>query len=76
MTKKLVSAKDISRIFNISYQRVNSYTDLGLLNVVLKKSRERMYSYNAVRNKIGRISKLLDEGYPLRLICKMLNGKR
>jgi len=74
---KMISAKDIISEFNISYQTINNYTDRGFLNVVAKKDRNRMYDYNEVRERLAKITKLVNEGYALRLIHKMLNeGER
>lgn len=70
---KMISAKDIIKEFNISYQTINNYTDRGFLNVVAKKDRNRMYNYNEVRERLAKITKLVNEGYALRLIHKMLN---
>ena len=73
--RSLISAKDIVKEFNISYQIVNNYTDLGLLDVVTKKSRKRMYDYKEVKKRLNKITALLSEGYTLRLIHKKLMGK-
>jgi len=71
---KLISAKDIMKEFNISYQTINNYTDRGFLNVVAKRSRKRMYDYNEVKERLAKITEWVNEGYALRLIRKMLNG--
>jgi DNA-binding transcriptional MerR regulator len=77
MKKRLVSAKEITKGFGISYQTVNSYTDLGLLDVVSKKNHMRMYDYDEVKRRLLKISRLINEGYTLRLIRRMINeGKR
>lgn len=72
MNKKLISAKEVIKKFNISYPTLNNYTDLGLLDVVIKKSKVRMYDYNDVRNRLAKISKLSSEGYTLKLIRGLL----
>lgn len=69
---KLISAKDISRKYNITYQTVNHYTDFGLFTLVTKKGNIRFYDDKLVKNRLGRISKLANEGYSLRLIRKKL----
>jgi len=77
MKRRLISAKEIIRVFGISYQTVNSYTDLGLLDIVSKKNHLRMYDYAEVKRRLHRITRLANEGYTLRLIRKMLDeGKR
>jgi len=70
---RLVSAKEMVKEFGVSYQAVNSYTDLGLLDVVAKRSRVRMYDYAKVKKRLNGISRLINEGYTLRLIRKILN---
>lgn len=70
---KLISAKDIMKEFNISYQTINNYTDRGFLNVVAKRSRKRMYNYNEVKERLAKITEWVNEGYALRLIRRMLN---
>ena len=76
MKRKLISAKEITRGFGVSYQTVNSYTDLGLLDVVSKKSRMRMYDSEEVKRRLFKISRLMNEGYTLRLIRKMINDNK
>jgi len=74
---RLISAHDIIREFNISYQTINNYTDRGFLNVVAKRSRKRMYKYSEVKERLAKITKWINEGYTLRLMHKMLNeGER
>jgi len=74
MNKKLISAKEIISKFNISLQRVNHYTNIGLLSVVTRKGNVRMYDETEVKERIAKISELRNEGYSLRLIHKKLNG--
>jgi DNA-binding transcriptional MerR regulator len=73
---RLISAKEIVKAFGISYQSINSYTDLGLLDVVAKRSRVRMYDYAKVKKRLNDISRLINEGYTLRLIRKILNERK
>ena len=74
MTKDngLISAKQISNKFNIAYPTVNHYTNLGFFSVIKRKGNKRFYAAREVRDKLERIDQLKDEGYPLRLISKML----
>ena len=74
MDKKLISAKEIISKFNISLQRVNHYTNIGLLSVVTRKGNVRMYDETEVKERIAKISELRNEVYSLRLIRKKLNG--
>ena len=71
---KMISAKDISDKYNISYQAVNHYTDLGLLEVLLKRGNVRLYKREIVDRRIRKIMDLRKEGYSLRLIRKILIG--
>ena len=71
---KMLSAKDIMHKYNISYQTVNHYTDIGLLPVVVKKGNERFYGGGLIGKRIKRIRKLTKEGYSLRLVRKLLVG--
>ncbi|UCC95154.1 MAG: MerR family transcriptional regulator [Candidatus Omnitrophota bacterium] len=67
-----ISAKQISTIFHLSYPTVNHYTNLGFFSVSKRKGNQRLYTESEVRKQLERIYKLKDEGYPLRLIVKML----
>jgi DNA-binding transcriptional MerR regulator len=71
---KLISAKEITGKYNISYQTVNHYTDFGLLISVFKKGNVRFYDKDQVRYRLVRIIKLAQEGYSLRLIRRKLLG--
>jgi DNA-binding transcriptional MerR regulator len=71
---KLISAKEITLKYNISYQTVNHYTDFGLLPLVIKKGNIRFYDSSQVRSRLARITKLASEGYSLRLIRRKLTG--
>ena len=73
-TPKLISAKDITSKYSITYQTVNHYTDFGLLPLVIKKGNVRYYDDAIVRYRLVRIMKLAREGYSLRLIRKKLVG--
>ena len=75
MDKKLISTKEIVKKFNISLQKVNHYTTLGLLEVAARNKNTRMYDETKVGQRLEAISKLLKEGYTLRLIRCLLSGK-
>ena len=70
----LISAGDIVRKHGVTYQAVNHYTNLGLLQVVTKSGNMRMYARSKVKNRLVKISSLVNEGYSLRLIRKKLIG--
>ncbi len=70
----LISAGEIIRKYKVTYQAVNHYTNLGLLQVVTKNGNMRMYAKSKVKSRLDKISKLANEGYSLRLIRKKLIG--
>lgn len=71
---KMISAKDIMSRYNISYQTVNHYTDIGLLPVMVKEGNERFYAGALVDKRLKKIRSLTKEGYSLRLVRKLLVG--
>jgi DNA-binding transcriptional MerR regulator len=71
---KFISAKEIAKKYNLSYQRVNRYTDAGLLRIVFKKGNMRMFSRQQVDKRLKQIFSLSREGYSLMLIRKKLVG--
>lgn len=68
-----VTAKDISKKYKVAYPTINHYTDLGFLHIVKRDGNRRLYSDRQVRSRLSQISKLVNEGYPLRLIKKKLS---
>ena len=71
-SKNLISAKEMAEASRLSYAAINNYTDMGLLEVVAKQKRVRMYDRGKSLERLGVISKLLNEGYTLRVITKLL----
>lgn len=70
----LISAGDIVKKFSVTYQAVNHYTNLGLLQVVAKEGNTRLYAKAKVKGRLSKIAELVAEGYSLRLIRKKLIG--
>ena len=70
--EKTISALELSKKFNMSYQTVNHYTNLGLLVVRKKEGNGRLYLEPEVVSRLKQIEQLKNEGYPLRIIRKML----
>ncbi len=68
----LVSIREIVKKYNISYSTINYYTITGLLTVVTKKRNTRLYNELEVKERLRRISRLKDKGYPLNLIKREL----
>jgi DNA-binding transcriptional MerR regulator len=69
----MITAKEIMREFNVSYQIVNHYTNFGLLPVLIKKANIRYYDKNTIKGRIKRIRELTQQGYSLSLIRKKLD---
>ena len=70
--RAMISPQEIAKKYHISYQTVNSYTNLGLLVVRRRKGNGRLYKISEVRQRLEKITKLKNRGYPLRLIRNML----
>ena len=70
-----ITAKDISKRYKVAYPTINHYTNLGFLSIVKRAGNKRLYNGRTVKRRLDMISKLADEGYPLRLIKKKLVGK-
>ena len=72
VSKKLISAKELAAATQVSYAAINNYTDMGLLDVVAKKNRMRLYEAGRAKERLLMISRLISEGYTLRVIGKLL----
>ena len=70
-----ITAKDISKRYKVAYPTINHYTNLGFLSIVKRAGNKRLYNGRAVKQRLNLISKLVNEGYPLRLIRKKIVGK-
>ena len=74
-TTILLTASDIIERYRLSYQTLNYYTNLGLLRVAKREGHQRLYDGRDVQRNLQAVARLKDEGYPLRLISRMLaNG--
>ena len=72
MHKNLILSRDIVTKYNIPYSTITHYTNMGFFTVVRRKGNKRMYSEDEVRQMLVKITQLVNEGYPLRLIRNML----
>jgi DNA-binding transcriptional MerR regulator len=72
MDDLMIAPSGIVEKFNISYQTLNNYTNIGLLVVRRKKGNVRFYKTDEVRQRLDNINKLKNKGYTLRLIRNML----
>jgi len=70
---KLISAVELVKKYGISYQTLNYYTNLGLLEMVERTGRTRFYSEEDVTDRLYRIKDLQNKGYTLRLISGIIN---
>ena len=70
-----ITAKDIAKKFKVAYPTINHYTNLGFLSIVKRAGNKRLYSGREVKQRLQLISKMVDEGYPLRLIRTKLIRK-
>lgn len=71
----LVTAKDISKKFKVAYPTINHYTNLGFLAIVKRAGNKRLYNGVEVKRRLLLITKMVNEGYPLRLIRRKLVGR-
>ena len=72
MAKKLISPTEISKIYSISYQTVNYYTNLGILMVKKRIANNRLYEARQVSACLKKVTDLKSQGYSLKLICDLL----
>ena len=70
-----ITAKDISKLFKVAYPTINHYTNLGFLSIVKREGNKRLYSGREVKQRLQLISKMVNEGYPLRLIRTKIIGR-
>jgi len=72
-----LTAQEISKKYKVAYPTINHYTDLGFLSIIKREGNKRLYDGRQVKKRLGLIAKLVNEGYPLRLIRKKIlsNGK-
>jgi len=72
MAKVLISPNEISRKFDISYQTINYYTNLGLIKVRKRDGNNRLYNFREVSSSLKRVNKLKSQGYSLQLIRSII----
>lgn len=76
MDKTLISPGEIAKKYNISYQTINYYTNLGLFVVRRRIGHSRLYRMQEVQRCLDKIARLKNQGYSLKLICDILRKKR
>ncbi|MFA6078785.1 MAG: MerR family transcriptional regulator [Candidatus Omnitrophota bacterium] len=72
--KRIVSAVDLVKKLDISYQTLNYYTTIGLLEMTGRKGRTRFYNEEDVIERLERIKALQNKGYTLRLINEAIGS--
>ena len=72
--REFVSLQELSKISDISYQTLNYYTSLGLLNALKRQGNKRLYVFSEVKTRLKKIARLKNDGYPLRVIANILNN--
>ncbi|MFA5092337.1 MAG: MerR family transcriptional regulator [Candidatus Omnitrophota bacterium] len=72
MAKTLISPTEIGKIYNLSYQTVNYYTNLGILMVKKRNANNRLYDARQVGACLKKVTDLKSQGYSLKLICDLL----
>lgn len=72
MTGKSISAKEMAEKYNLTYQTINHYTNLGLFDVITKKRNIRFYDEEQVKDRLVKIEQMKNAGFSLRLICKAI----
>ena len=70
--KRLITSTEVVNRCKISYQTLNYYTNLGLVNAEGKVGNKRLYSAKSIEDDLKKIWELKQQGYPLRLIRKLL----
>ena len=74
MPQNLISSKEISQKYHIPYSTITHYTNLGLLRVIGRQGNRRVYREEEVRERLEKIKKMANEGYPLRLMRDKIFG--
>jgi DNA-binding transcriptional MerR regulator len=68
-----LTATQLSKISGESYRTIDFYSNQGLLRVTGRRGRMRLYEEKETLNRIKKIRKLQNSGYPLILIRENLD---
>jgi len=74
--KKFLSPQEITRDLGVSYQTLNYYTTIGLLHPERREGNKRLYIADEIIKRLKVIDRLKNEGYPLKLISHIINGRK
>jgi len=69
-----LTAQELQDKLHIPYSKINYYTNLGFFSIVRKDGNKRIYDQKEVEDRYRVISRLANEGYPLGLIRKKIQG--
>ena len=72
MPKQWMYSKEIVKRHNIPYSTLTHYTNLGFFTVLKGKGNKRLYDRQEVNARLRKITRFIDDGYPLRLIKRRL----
>jgi len=72
----MISPQTISQEYSLSYQTINYYTNLGLLQVKKKEGNCRLYDSDELKKNLKRITELKNKGYSLKLIRDLMRDQR
>lgn len=72
----MISPREITKRYGISYQTINYYTNLGFLAVRKRKANSRFYEADEVKGCLARIAELKNKGYSLKLIRDIFKESR
>lgn len=65
---KLISAIGIVEKYNISYQTLNYYSNLDLIDVAETEGRKRLFDEEEIKKRLTEIKALKIKGYSLKAI--------
>ena len=70
----LIRSKEIASRYGLPYSTVTHYTNMGFFTVVSRSGNQRLYDEEEINSVVAELRRLIDEGYPLRLIRKQKNS--
>ena len=69
---RCLTLPEIAKGCGISYQTLNYYTCLGLLDPQSRQGNKRLYRAAETKKRLRMIDRLKNEGYPLRMISDIM----
>lgn len=71
---RLITAKDLSKKYNLTYPIINHYIKVGLLDVIERKGNKRYLNKQSSEDMMKRVVWLTQKGFPLSMINKVMRG--